>query len=108
MNYRIHFTSITHSNPLKSIESADYAMHCIHLRRAEKLEISREEFDRIRAQDSIFTKANRLRFSCAQIYSKKAKYAAMKKNISRFIFSSAVTALLSPRYVIAIIINRLK
>ena len=96
------------SDPLKMIQCIRYAEHYIHLGRNGLPEISREEFDDIRAKDLPFKKINRLRYDCAQIFSKRAKYAMMKNNILDYLFSFSSASILSPRYTMALIENRLK
>jgi len=108
MNYRIHPLSITMSKPLKMIEDISYVHECIHLRRRGQPEIPRSEFDKIRAKQSALTKLNRTRYAYAQIFSKNANFAMMKKDYLDFIFLFTISSVLSPAYSFALIYNKFK
>lgn len=106
--YRIHSSSITNSNPIATVESISYVHHCINLRRAGKPEITRKEFDVMRANANFIKRLNRIRYSYAQALSKRASFAIMKRNFVEFSYLFATASILSPSYSFALIANRLK
>ena len=108
MNYRIHSSSITNSDPIATVESISYVHHCINMRRAGKPEISRKEFDVTRANASFIKILNRVRYYYAQALAKRASFAMMKKRFIEISYLFATASVLSSRYSHALIVNRFK
>jgi glycosyltransferase involved in cell wall biosynthesis len=107
MRYRVHTASVSMRKPSHMLDVADYITCCLQLRRAGHSEISFVEFMAERQHDSWWIKANRWADSYAMILHRQAGFCLYTKNYVRFAWTMTTVLLLSPRFTLATIRNRM-
>lgn len=108
MKYRIHPSAVTAKNPMLVLDTIVFVKHNIRLRRAGKIEISLEAFDKIQLQYSWLKKFNRVRFKYSMIFFRNAGFSILSKNYPSFLLKVTTSMILSPNYVFKKIWNHLR
>lgn len=105
MKYRIHPSAVTVREPFHILNKIGWVDHCTRSRRANKPEISFNEFLDLREKESWLFKLERMRFNYAQIFFRRAGMAMMSREYLNFSWQFLTASLLSPNLVLRKILN---
>jgi glycosyltransferase involved in cell wall biosynthesis len=104
VKYREHTSSISQKKPLLQYQMAEWARHCMMLRRSGRKEITFDRFLEMRDKEPAWMKLKRKKFWYCSMLCKRSRLALMDKNYARFIWNLMAASVLSPN----IVFNKLK